>query len=130
MRSTVTKETALAALTGESGYASAAESVFRLFSDSAGKHPEAFAHLLRAIDFQLSPTKEVALIGEDLNELAAVVRSELRPHLVLAGGPEGSSAPPLLQSRATADGRPTAYVCESFTCKAPVSDPQALVPLL
>ena len=29
-------------------------------------------------------------------ELAAVVRSAFRPHLVLAGGPEGASEPPLL----------------------------------
>ncbi len=120
----------LAALTGERAYGQAAEGVFRLLADPAGKHPEAFAHLLRAIDFHLASTKEVALVGDDLNELATVVRSELRPHLVLAGGPEGSSVPPLLQSRAAADGRPTAYVCESFACKAPVSDPQALVPLL
>ena len=56
----------LGALTGERAYESAAEGVFRLFADSAGKHPEAFAHLLRAIDFHLSPTKEVALIGDDL----------------------------------------------------------------
>ena len=116
----------LSALTGEHQYESAAESVFRLFSDSAGKHPEAFAHLLRAIDFQLSPTKEVALIGEDLNELATVVRSEFRPHLVLAGGQEGTDTPPLLQGRNELEGHPTAYVCEHFTCRAPVTDPESL----
>jgi hypothetical protein len=120
----------LGALTGERGYEQAAEGVFRLFSDSAGRHPEAFAHLLRAIDFHLSPTKEVALVGADLDELATMVRSEFRPHLVLAGGPEGSSAPPLLKSRPATNGRPTAYVCESFTCKTPVTDPQALTRLL
>ena len=54
------------------------------------RHPDAFAHLLRALDFHLSPTREVALVGDDLGALAAVVRSELRPHLVLAGGPEGA----------------------------------------
>jgi uncharacterized protein YyaL (SSP411 family) len=120
----------LGALTGERAYESAAEGVFRLFSDPAGKHPEAFAHLLRAIDFHLSPTKEVALVGEDLNELAAVVRREFRPHLVLAGGPEGSDAPPLLQDRGEVDGQPTAYVCESFACQQPVADPRALAALL
>jgi uncharacterized protein YyaL (SSP411 family) len=120
----------LSALTGEHTYESAAEGVFRLFSDSAGKHPEAFAHLLRAIDFHLSPTKEVALVGKDLNELAAVVRSELRPHLVLAGGPEGSTEPPLLRERVEVDGQPTAYVCERFTCQAPTVDPAQLNRLL
>jgi uncharacterized protein YyaL (SSP411 family) len=116
----------LAALTGERTYERAAEGVLRLFSDPAGKHPEAFAHLLRAIDFQLSPTKEVALIGEDLNELAAVVRGEFRPHLVLAGGPEGSATPPLLQDRGQVNGKPAAYVCENFTCRTPITDPKAL----
>jgi uncharacterized protein YyaL (SSP411 family) len=120
----------LGALTGERRYEQAATGVFRLFSDSAGKHPEAFAHLLRAIDFHLSPTKEVALVGKDLSELAPVVRREFRPHLVLAGGPEGSTEPPLLRERGEVDGQPTAYVCESFACKAPVSDPQAFAPLL
>jgi len=116
----------LAALTGEREYEQAADGVFRLFSDSAAKHPEAFAHLLRAIDFHLSPTREVALVGDDLDELATIIRSEFRPHLVLAGGPEGSSAPALLQSRPAINGRSTAYVCESFACKAPVTDPEAL----
>jgi uncharacterized protein len=116
----------IAALTGERTYEQAAEGVFRLFSDPASKHPEAFAHLLRAIDFHLSPTKEVALVGEDLNELAAVVRSTFRPHLVLAGGPEGSDTPPLLQDRGEVDGKPTAYACEGFACQAPVTNPQAL----
>jgi uncharacterized protein YyaL (SSP411 family) len=116
----------LAALTGERAYEQAAEGVFRLFSDSAGKHPEAFAHLLRAIDFHLSPTKEVALVGENLNELAAVVRREFRPHLVLAGGAEGSATPPLLRDRSEVDGKPAAYVCEHFTCRTPVTDPKLL----
>ncbi len=28
------------------------------------------------------------------------------------------------------DGKPAAYVCENFTCKAPVTDPKALAALL
>jgi uncharacterized protein YyaL (SSP411 family) len=120
----------LAALTGERSYEQAAEGVFRLFTEPALRHPEAFAHLLRAIDFHLAPTKEVALVGGDLSELSRLVRSAHRPHIVLAGGPEGSTTPPLLQHRATADGRPAAYVCESFACQAPVTDPQALAELL
>jgi uncharacterized protein YyaL (SSP411 family) len=120
----------LAALTGERTYEQRAEAVFRLFAKSASQYPEAFAHLLRAIDFHLSPTKEVALIGEDLGELATVVRSKFRPHLVLAGGPEGASVPPLLEDRTTIESRPAAYVCEHFACRAPVADPGALDELL
>jgi uncharacterized protein YyaL (SSP411 family) len=120
----------IAALTGERTYEQAAEGVFRLFAKPAAQHPEAFAHLLRAIDFHLAPTKEVALIGDDLAALARIIRSKHRPHLVLAGGPEGSNLPPLLRDRPTINGSPTAYVCQSFTCKQPVTEAPALEALL
>jgi uncharacterized protein YyaL (SSP411 family) len=118
----------LAALTGEHEYERRAVSVFRLLHPVAATHAHAFAHLLQAIDFHLAPVKEVALAGKDTATLARVVRGAFRPHLVLAGGePDGV---PLLEGREAVDGRPTAYVCERFTCKAPVSDPEELLPLL
>ncbi|HEU4737008.1 MAG TPA: thioredoxin domain-containing protein [Solirubrobacterales bacterium] len=120
----------LAALSGERAYEGAAAGVFRLFAGPAGAHPEAFAHLLRAIDFHLAATKEVALIGDDLTELAATVRAELRPHLVLAGGPEGSEQPALLANRPAIAGGAAAYVCEGFACKQPVADTRSLAALL
>jgi uncharacterized protein len=120
----------LEALSGERAYGDRAEGVLRLFASAAGRHPDAFAYLLRALDFRLAPTREVALIGEDLAELAAVVRAGYRPHLVLAGGRAGSDSPPLLVDRPTLDGAPTAYVCEGFACRAPTTDPRTLASLL
>jgi uncharacterized protein YyaL (SSP411 family) len=116
----------LAALTGERHYETEAEGVFALFSKPAVQHPDAFAHLLRALDFHLSPTKEIALIGNDLSELASVARERPLSHAVLAGGPEGTEQPPLLKDRTTVDDSPTAYVCQNFTCQLPVTDPVAL----
>src|SRR5262249_31137645 len=120
----------LAALTGESGYEREALGVLRLFSEPALRHPHSFGHLLRALDFWLAPTREVALVGDELAPLAAVVRSGFRPHIVLAGGPEGSEEPPLLAGRTTVEGAAAAYVCENFACKLPVSAPEELSALL
>jgi hypothetical protein len=128
----------LAALTGDRSYEGQAIGVLRLFARAAPRQPDAFAHLLRALDFHVSTTREVALVGprgngdprETFAELAEVVRSAHRPHLVLAGGAEGSSLPPLLCDRPAADGRPAAYVCEGFACKAPVTEPGELARLL
>ncbi len=120
----------LEALSGERSYGNWAGGVLRLFAKAAPRQPDAFAHLLRALDFQLAPTREVALVGDDLAELAAVVRSGYRPHLVLAGGPEGGEVPPLLAGRAQVDGRAAAYVCENFACQAPVTTAQHLTDLL
>ena len=120
----------LAALSGKREYEQQAEGVLRLYAKPAAQHPDAFAHLLRALDFHLSPTKEVALVGDDLSDLAGVVRGAYRPHIVLAGGPEGAETPELLQARTKVNGESAAYVCEHFTCKAPVTSPQALSDLL
>ena len=46
--------------------------------------------------------------------------------------PEPGDAEPLApaRDRPAADGRATAYVCRSFTCSAPVTEPSALDTLL
>jgi uncharacterized protein len=118
----------LAALTGDHAYEERAVSVLLLLHELAPKHPQAFGHLLQALDFHLAPVKEVALVGEDLRPLERVVREAFRPHLVVAGG--AADGVPLLQDRAPVDGRAAAYVCEHFACKAPVTEPEELERLL
>jgi uncharacterized protein len=114
----------LAALTGEHDYEQRAVGVFRLLHEVAARHPQAFAHLLQAVDFHFASVKEVAIVGPDADELARVVRSHFRPHLVLAGGePDGV---PLLEGREA----PGAYVCENFTCQRPVTTRDELEELL
>jgi uncharacterized protein YyaL (SSP411 family) len=104
--------------------------VLSLYAKIAPRQPDSFAHLLRALDLHLASVKEVALVGEDLGTMAAVVREDHRPHLVLAGGPEGTESPELLRDRAAVDGAATAYVCEDFACRAPVTDALALADLI
>jgi len=128
----------LSALTGESDYEKRAVGTMRVFVPAALQHPDAFGHLLQAIDFHLSPVREVALVAPSngvgdsatLGELAKVVRSTHRPHIVLAGGPEGSDRPELLKERPAVEGKPSAYVCEHFACKAPVTSADELAALL
>jgi uncharacterized protein YyaL (SSP411 family) len=120
----------LALLSGEARYERHALGVLRLIAPMAGRHPNAFGHLLQAIDFYVAPVKQVAIAGEgsDAAALARVVRREYRPHVVLAGGP--GDGVPLLESRDAVDGRAAAYVCEHFACQAPVSSADALAAAL
>ncbi len=130
----------LSTLTGEARYREQAEGVLALLHEIAPHHPLAFGHLLRALDFAVAPVRELALvgdftvegdlvrIGEGLRALERVVRRPLRPHLVLAAGPVDDV--PLLQGREPIDGRATAYVCERFVCRQPVSEPAELARLL
>jgi uncharacterized protein YyaL (SSP411 family) len=116
----------LALLSGERRYEQQAMAVLRLMHPLAARHPQAFGHLLQAIDFYLAPVREVAIVGPDAEALLRVVRSEFRPHLVLAGG-EGI---PLLEGRTPVNGHAAAYVCERFVCQAPVTTPEALAAAL
>ena len=104
----------------------------RLAHEFAPRHPLAFGHLLSALDFHASPVQEVALVGEPLEPLEAVLRARLRPHLVLAGSraPVDGTAVALLQQRTPIDGRAAAYVCERFACQAPVTEAGQLALLL
>jgi uncharacterized protein YyaL (SSP411 family) len=118
----------LAALTGEHAYEQRAVGVFRLLHEVAARHPQAFAHLLQALDFHFAQVKEVAIVGPDARPLERVVRNRFRPHLVLAGGePDGV---PLLEGRTPVDGHAAAYVCENFACRRPVTEPAELEGLL
>jgi uncharacterized protein YyaL (SSP411 family) len=116
----------LARLSGSAEYEHHALGGLRLLAPIVGRHPLAFGHALQAFDFYLARVREVAIAGSgpDAAALAEVVRTRFSPHVVLAGG-EAEGAP-LLQGRAEVDGRAAAYVCEHFTCQAPVTDPRAL----
>jgi uncharacterized protein YyaL (SSP411 family) len=118
----------VAALTGEHRYEEAALGVLRLLHEIAPQYPVAFAHLLQALDFHLAPVKEVAIVGPDAGPLERVVRSEFRPHIVVAGGP--ADGVPLLAGREPVEGRAAAYVCERFACLRPVTEPDELAALL
>ena len=49
------------------------------------------------------------------------------PSLVLGGGAaKKGSHVKLLENRPLVDGKPTAYVCRSYTCDKPVTQPDAL----
>jgi uncharacterized protein YyaL (SSP411 family) len=82
---------------------------------------------------------EVAIVGDPASEatralVAEVTTQRFLPNHVLAvagpGDTAARSAVPLLRDRITLDGAPTAYVCERFVCKLPVSEPNELAALL
>ncbi|HEY5427638.1 MAG TPA: thioredoxin domain-containing protein, partial [Solirubrobacteraceae bacterium] len=121
----------LARLTGEPEYERHAIGVLRVLAPIVGRHPHGFGHVMQAIDFYVAPVREVAIVGDleaGADALARVVRGAYRPHVVVAGGPPDGV--PLLEGRGPVDGRAAAYVCEHFSCRAPVTDPDALATAL
>ncbi len=124
----------LATYTGEDGYRSRAETILRPLAPAMSEHPSALSQMLIALDFLIGPAYEVAIIGDpaaaDTRALLAVVNRQFRPNLALAVAQPGDKAAleaiPLLQDRPQRHGVATAYVCQRFACKEPVTAPEAL----
>ncbi|HEY7355968.1 MAG TPA: thioredoxin domain-containing protein, partial [Ktedonobacterales bacterium] len=123
-----------AAYTGEDSYRARAETILRPLIPAMAEHPSALSQMLIALDFLSGPAYEVAIIGDpaaaDTRALLDALHQQFRPNLVLAvARPDDSDAikaVPLLQERPQRDGAATAYVCQNFACKEPVTTPEAL----
>ncbi len=117
----------LAALTGDPELEAAPRRLLDQLADIAGRHSSSFAFLLGAYERAVTPPIEIAVVGRD-PELAREVFGRLIPASVAVQADPGAGADltPLLADRPLVDGRPTAYVCERFACRLPVTTPEAL----
>jgi uncharacterized protein len=123
----------LSVFTGEPRYERIAVRVLQSMAQLLERAPLAFGHLLAAADFHLATPQEVAIIGQadarDTLDLLGVVRERYRPNTVVALRPaeqRDDGTIPLLSGRAALDDRATAYVCQRFACRRPVTDADAL----
>ena len=92
-----------------------------------------FGQWLSALDFYLSHPKEIALLGDLASPLTqALIDVVFKPYLPnrvvmhASGSGYGVALGPLLEDKALVNGQPAAYVCQNYTCRAPVSDPLVL----
>ena len=128
----------LAAFTGEEAYRRRADDYLRPIADIIVQHPQAFGHILGALDFAISQSKEIALIGDpqqsDTRALLEVINTRYLPNSVLACASledsESIQSIPLLADRPMKDQKATAYICQNFACLSPVNTPEELDRLL
>ncbi|GBE20825.1 hypothetical protein BMS3Bbin01_00166 [bacterium BMS3Bbin01] len=116
--------------TGNADLREHSERALRAGAALATTTPSGAGHLLSVLHATLRRPPEVAIVGPDAQDLASVVWERFRPDVALAVDRAGSATNivPLLVGRAT--DSTLAYVCRSFQCALPVSDPEALRRLL
>src|SRR5882724_2918190 len=110
------------------------------FAATLSHFPPAMPQMLVALDYSLSKPRQIVIAGKkDAPETEALL-NEVHRHflpkaiLLLADGGEGQNylggKNEAIRAMTPIDGKPAAYVCENFTCKAPVTDVKALSNLL
>jgi len=100
-------------------------------------HPMAFTQFLGAVDFMAGPSREIIIATEDREdkdalEMVRTAQSMFLPNMLLvlhAGNEKGrlmQRLAPYLESMGPDHGKATAYVCEQYACRQPVTDPESL----
>ena len=130
------------------------------FATTVNHFASAMPQLLVALDFSSSKPRQIVIAGplpsnygaaskidppsqgydRISNEQTLALLREMNRHflpnkiLILADGGEGQKffgeKNEAIAAMSPVDGKVAAYVCENFTCKAPVTDPKALRQLL
>ena len=125
----------LAILLDKPDYRRETERILLSMKEAMARQPTGFGRLLGVLESHLAPSQEIAIVGAAKDPATAALLSAARryflPGTVLAFQEPGlEPLLPLLTGRALVDGRPTAYVCENYTCQLPLTSAEALAATL
>ena len=123
-------------LLGRADWTDRARGVLDRERASVARFPGAFGRLLTQVVRDGTEPVEVAILGPAGPDRDALLRAALRvphPNLSVAGGdPDEDDLPdiPLFRGRGPVEGRPAAWICRRYTCRAPVTEPAAVAAAL
>jgi len=124
----------LAVITGNSDYSRRAVATMRSVREGMARAPQGLGQWLCALDFYLSTPKEIAVVGpwENLatQSLLEQVHGRYMPNKVVVGYDPAVAQNPeefaLLEDKYMVDGKPSAFVCQNYSCLLPATDAEAL----
>ena len=102
--------------------------------ESLPTYPLAFCNWLCALDFYLSTKKECVIVGNPdskatIEMMRVLFRTWLPNKVVAALDPNDPTAITelkLLNNKSMINDQPTVYICEGYSCQAPVTNPDSL----
>ena len=117
-----------------------AKKTIAAFGPTLSHFASAMPQMLVAVDFSSSKPRQIVIAGKKDAPKTKALLAEVHRHflpktiLLLADGTEGQKylgeKLEAIRAMSMVDGKPAAYVCENFTCKAPVTDSKKLAELL
>ncbi|MEW5899799.1 MAG: thioredoxin domain-containing protein, partial [Bacillota bacterium] len=122
----------LARLTGDSALEDLAARQVEAFAGEVRRHPRDFTHFLTGVQFALGPAREIVIAGREgdgaTRDMISAVQQMFLPESVVIFKPEGEAGTkigklaPFTKENRAIGGLATAYVCQDYACRAPVTD--------
>jgi len=129
----------LAQFRGDKQLEDRAKKTINAFSATLSHFASAMPQMLVALNSSLSKPQQIVVAGKrgapETKALLAEVDRHFLPNKILLLADSGDGQKYLgekleaIRAMSMLDGKAAAYVCENFTCKAPVTDPAALAKL-
>ena len=124
--------TFLGLLTGRVAYLTEASRLSKAFAKDVDRTPEAYTQLLSGVDLALGPSYQTVVCGDAFSAktremLKALSKAFLPSNVVIflradAEDAELADIVPGTRDKKCVSGKPTAYVCQNYSCRAPTTD--------
>ena len=114
----------LARMTGRDDFAAHADQALKAFASRLEEAGTGVPQMLVAHSFATGKPREIILSGPSDDAMLAAIRRHFLPNAVVLRAEDCTHPMPAM------DNRPTAYVCENFTCQLPVTSAADLEGLL
>lgn len=131
----------LGRMTGNPDLEQKADQLIKAFAKDITSFPMAYTQLLIALDFMFGPTREIVIAGdpslETTQAMVKAVRKNFMPNKVVLLNPDDgtdaqrlSDLSPYVKNMVPIEKKTTAYVCQQYACKTPITDAVQLEKLL
>ncbi|MBT2218123.1 thioredoxin domain-containing protein [Virgibacillus dakarensis] len=116
-------------LTGEAKYRDKAEEMYSAFYQDLHQYAHASTHFLQSLLLTENPTKEVVILGDEIDpdreKLLSRLKEQFLPHVTILASESAEDFAGVASFAAEykkIGDKTTVYVCENFACKQPTTD--------
>jgi uncharacterized protein YyaL (SSP411 family) len=124
-------------LTGRIDLQQKAEKLLQAFAGNMERYPAGYSFSMLALQMAIGPVRQIVIAGrrddERTKAFLAAARQKYCPlDVVSINDPEGKlgELAESVKDKTMLAGKATAYLCENFSCQAPVTDLEAFQQLL
>jgi uncharacterized protein YyaL (SSP411 family) len=118
-------------MTGREEFGTSARKLISAFQPKLAAASYGMPQMLTAAEFDIAPQREIVVAGNRSGEMVRLLRKKFDPNrILLYADPQLAELNPAIAAMRAPQDRTTVYICENFTCQAPVTREEDLAGLL